>query len=604
MIDDAIDSAEARPQTTARREKRSFGSPFQTTRSRHQLSIIKDILLAKDVTRLAPTNKLAPFVARQIRRIMTTPLLRLENVTIELGRKTVVHNLNLELAAGERLALVGESGSGKTVTALSILRLLPKARVSGRILLNGEDLVSKSDDALRRIRGADVAMIFQEPMTALNPVYRIGQQVSESLILHEGLSRAAARERTIALLARTGIREPERKVDAFPHQLSGGERQRAVIAMALACRPRLLIADEPTTALDLTVRAKIVELLIDIQQEDIQRGDASPMAILLITHDLPLVRRFAHRVAVLESGHLVESGDCTEVFRNPKHSYTRKLLNSTPTRDLFPVADTAEVLLKTQDVRVEYAQRRTSWRQLFQQPPRFVALAKANLYVRAGETVGVLGESGSGKSTLAQAILGLIGVHSGDVHFDGQHVGRLKGLDKRRLRSRLQVVFQDPFGSLSPRATIRETVSEGLELHYPDMPREERERRVADVLADVGLPLSVLDAYPHQFSGGQRQRIAIARALVIAPRLLVLDEPTSALDVSIQKQVLDLLLRLQKKYQLSYLLITHDLSVVNAMAHRVYVVKDGHIVEDGDTEAVITAPRHPYTRRLVQASYA
>lgn len=531
-------------------------------------------------------------------------LLQLEDVSIAFGDKLVVRNLNLELRAGERVALVGESGSGKTVTALSILRLVPKARITGRILLDGVDLVAKSDAELRRIRGADVAMIFQEPMTALNPVYRIGQQIAESLIVHEGLGRTAARERAISLLERTGVREPHRKVDSFPHQLSGGERQRAMIAMALACKPRLLIADEPTTALDLTIRARIVELLLHLQKEQSSNGTSDPMAILLITHDLPLVRRFAERVAVMESGLLVESGDAARVFGEPQHPYTKKLLASTPTRRISHVPEGANVLLQTDKLRVEYAQRQTSLFNPFNRPAPTTALASADVFVREGETVGVVGESGSGKSTLAQAVLGLIGVKSGTVVFDGRATAQLGRAEKRALRLRLQVVFQDPFGSLSPRLTIREIVGEGLRLHRPELSAQERDDRVTEVLAEVGLPASVLDSYPHEFSGGQRQRIAIARALVISPRLLVLDEPTSALDISIQKQVLDLLLSLQTKYKLSYLLITHDLSVVNALAHRIYVVKDGEIVETGPTETVIGSPAHPYTRRLVQASYA
>lgn len=512
--------------------------------------------------------------------------------------------MNLQLQAGERVALVGESGSGKTVTALSILRLLPKARITGRILLNGVDLVSKSDAELRRVRGAEIAMIFQEPMTALNPVHRVGQQIAEALVVHEGLGRAAARERAVALLERTGVREPQRRVDSFPHQLSGGERQRAMIAMALACKPRLLIADEPTTALDLTIRARIVELLLDLQKEQLRNGSADAMAILLITHDLPLVRRFAERVAVMASGLLVESGTAVNVFDSPRHAYTQKLLASTPTRDVVPVPEDANILLQTKNVRVEYSQRHSSLWDVFKAPPKVAALASADVHVREGETVGVVGESGSGKSTLAQAVLGLIGIESGKVEFAGRATSRLSSKQQRTLRSRLQVVFQDPFGSLSPRQTIRDIVGEGLSIHRPDLSAEQREDKVVEVLSEVGLSANILDSYPHEFSGGQRQRIAIARALVIAPRLLVLDEPTSALDVSIQKQVLDLLVRLQAKYKLSYLLITHDLSVVNALAHRVYVVKDGEIVESGPTETVIASPQHPYTRRLVQASYA
>ena len=532
---------------------------------------------------------------------MSTPLLELEDVSIAFGNTTVVDRVSLAVQAGERVALVGESGSGKTVTALSILRLLPAARISGSIRLDGADLVQKSEAEIRRVRGADVAMIFQEPMTALNPLYTIGEQVAETLVLHEGSSKRVARDRAVELLSRTGIREPARRVDAFPHQLSGGERQRAMIAMALACRPRLLIADEPTTALDLTIRARIVELLLDLQREELERRDGQGMAILLITHDLPLVRRFAERVAVMEHGKLVEAGGVEAVFQSPRHPYTRKLLSSMPQRALEPVSAEAPILLATRALRVEYPKAVPGLRGWFK-ADRFVALSGADICLREGETVGVVGESGSGKSTLAQAILSLIRVQSGELEFEGVPLSSIGSAGRRALRARLQVVFQDPFGSLSPRHTVRQIVGEGLDVHFPKLSQAERDDKVERVLGDVGLPPSVLDAYPHEFSGGQRQRIAIARALVISPRVLVLDEPTSALDVSIQSQVLALLLSLQQKYRLSYVLISHDLTVVHALAHRIYVVKDGEIIESGGTEAVISAPQHSYTQRLVQAS--
>ncbi len=531
----------------------------------------------------------------------STPLLVLQNVSIRFGKKQVVENLNLEIRAGERLALVGESGSGKTVTALSVLRLLPQTRISGSILFNGEDLVQKSEDEIRRIRGADIAMVFQEPMSALNPLYTIGNQIIETLVLHEGLSSTEARAKTIRLLEKTGIREPERRVDSFPHQLSGGQLQRAVIAMALACNPRLLIADEPTTALDMTVRARIVKLLIDLQEEGLTRNNGEPMAILLITHDLNLVRKFAQRVAVMEKGKLVETGETEQLFANPTHPYTIKLLNSIPVRQVDRVAADAKVLLETRKLRVEYPKKRPGFKGWFKSD-RFVALAGADINLRAGETIGVVGESGSGKSTLSQAILSLIPVHSGEFEFEGAPVGRLSKQRQRAIRARLQVVFQDPFGSLSPRQTIEQIVGEGLALHHPHLSAEKRRILVIKVLNEVGLPTSALNSYPHEFSGGQRQRIAIARAIVLEPKVLILDEPTSALDVSIQNQVLQLLVGLQKKYGLSYVLITHDLAVVNALAHRLYVLKDGEIVEQGETESVITNPQNAYTRTLVQAS--
>jgi microcin C transport system ATP-binding protein len=531
------------------------------------------------------------------------PLLALENVSIHFGDKPVVRDLNLEIAAGERLALVGESGSGKTITALSILRLQGRARVSGRIRLAGVDLLQQSEDYLRGVRGGEIAMIFQEPMLALNPLFTIGSQIVETLALHEGLGARAAREKTIALLSRTGIREPERRVDSFPHQLSGGQRQRAMIAMALACHPKLLIADEPTTALDLTVRARIVKLLLDLQEEESRRDGGAGMAILLITHDLNLVRHFAERVAVMERGKLVESGATRELFAQPAHPHTIKLLNSAPVRRLEPLADDAPTLLETRRLRVEYPKAARGWRDWLKRES-FVALAGADITLRAGETIGVVGESGCGKTTLAQAILGLVGTRGGDLEFEGTAALRLPRGAQRALRARLQVVFQDPFASLSPRRTVGQIVGEGLELHFPQLTAAERQERVKDVMAEVGLGSAALEAYPHEFSGGQRQRIAIARALVVAPRVLVLDEPTSALDASIQNQVLQLLVTLQKKRGLSYLLITHDLTVVAALAHRLYVLKDGEIVESGDTGTLLANPQHPYTRSLVQASLA
>ncbi|XVJ70391.1 MAG: ABC transporter ATP-binding protein [Rhizobacter sp.] len=538
----------------------------------------------------------------------SAPLLELKNLSIHFGAKTAVHGLDLAIARGKRVALVGESGSGKTVTALSILRLLSQARVAGEIHFNGQDLNQLSDVELRKVRGGDISMIFQEPMTALNPLYTIGNQIAETLVLHEGLAAAAAREKTIQLLARTGIREPERRVDSYPHQLSGGQRQRAMIAMALACRPKLLIADEPTTALDLTIRARIVKLLLDLQAEDNLREqeatgqpDAQGMAVLLITHDLNLVRRFAQKVAVMERGRIVEVGDTETIFNRPQHPYTIKLLNSLPVREIDEVAADAPVLLRTEKLRVEYPKKAPGWRGLFFSD-RFVALDSADTELREGETIGVVGESGSGKSTLAQAILNLIRVHAGRIDFEGRDVQSRSRQERRSLRARLQVVFQDPFGSLSPRQTVEQIVGEGLALHFPELNPAQRKQRVIDVLGEVGLPPSVLNAYPHQFSGGQRQRIAIARAIVLNPRVLILDEPTSALDVSIQQQVLQLLVRLQKKFKLSYVLISHDLTVVKSLAHRLYVLRDGHIVESGQTEAVIASPQHAYTQRLVQAS--
>ncbi|KVW42094.1 ABC transporter ATP-binding protein [Burkholderia ubonensis] len=530
---------------------------------------------------------------------MTKPLLEIDRFTAQFGDRTVVRELSLSVARGERVALVGESGSGKSVTALSILRLVRQARMSGRVLFDGEDLLTKTEQQMRGIRGADIAMVFQEPMTALNPLYTIGRQIAESLRLHEGLRPGAARARGIELLRRTGIPEPERRIDSYPHQLSGGQRQRAMIAMALACRPRLLLADEPTTALDVTVRQQIVDLLLELQaQEAAARG----MAVLLITHDLNLVRRFAQRVAVMERGVLVETNETGALFDAPQHPYTRRLLDSAPRRAIEPVAADARTILDVRALAVDYRTAARGWRAVFGQSA-FRAVHDVRLRLRRGETVGIVGESGSGKSTLASAVLGLQQPAAGAIEIDGLPLAALRAnAGRRALYGRMQVVFQDPFGSLSPRMTIEQIVGEGLALHRPELARAARRARIAALLEEVGLPADALPRYPHEFSGGQRQRIAIARALAVEPELLVLDEPTSALDVSIQKQVLTLLTNLQARYRLSYLFITHDLAVMRAMAHRVIVMQAGRVVEEGETLQVLHAPSHPYTRALMASS--
>ncbi|KVO97375.1 microcin ABC transporter ATP-binding protein [Burkholderia ubonensis] len=530
---------------------------------------------------------------------MTKPLLEIDRFTAQFGDQTVVRELSLSVARGERVALVGESGSGKSVTALSILRLVRQARLSGRMLFDGEDLLTKTEQQMRGIRGADIAMVFQEPMTALNPLYTIGRQIAESLRLHEGLRPGAARARGIELLRRTGIPEPERRIDSYPHQLSGGQRQRAMIAMALACRPRLLLADEPTTALDVTVRQQIVDLLLELQaQEAAARG----MAVLLITHDLNLVRRFAQRVAVMERGALVETNETGALFDAPQHPYTRRLLDSAPRRAIEPVAADARTILDVRALAVDYRTTARGWRAVFGQSA-FRAVHDVRLRLRRGETVGIVGESGSGKSTLASAVLGLQQPAAGAIEIDGLPLAALRAnAGRRALYGRMQVVFQDPFGSLSPRMTIEQIVGEGLALHRPELARAARRARIAALLDEVGLPADALPRYPHEFSGGQRQRIAIARALAVEPELLVLDEPTSALDVSIQKQVLTLLTNLQARYRLSYLFITHDLAVMRAMAHRVIVMQAGRVVEEGETLQVLHAPSHPYTRALMASS--
>ncbi|MCA3779701.1 MAG: ABC transporter ATP-binding protein [Burkholderia sp.] len=525
------------------------------------------------------------------------PLLSLEHLHVRFGDTVAVDDVTFAIGRGERVALVGESGSGKSVTALSILRLLRDAEVSGAIRFAGQDLVGKSEREMRGLRGSDIAMIFQEPMTALNPLYTIGVQIGETIVLHDGVSAVEARKRAIALLARTGIAEPDKRVDSYPHQLSGGQRQRAMIAMALACRPRLLLADEPTTALDVTIRAQIVDLLLELQREEAEKRG---MAILLITHDLNLVRHFAERIAVMERGRLVESGPVERIFAEPEHPYTQRLLNSRPQRTVMPVMPIAPVVLDARHVSVQFARKRPGIAGWFGTLP-VTAVADVSVSVRQGETLGIVGESGSGKSTLAMALLGLQKTTGGEIEFQGRALSTYRGREQTALRSNMQVVFQDPFSSLSPRHTIERIVGEGLELHRPDMAPDARRAKSLAVLREVGLDRTVLHRYPHEFSGGQRQRIAIARALVLEPRILILDEPTSALDVSIQQQVLKLLANLQQKYNLGYVFISHDLEVIGAMAHRVAVMQDGAVVESGEVSDIFTRPSHPYTQKLLKA---
>jgi microcin C transport system ATP-binding protein len=526
------------------------------------------------------------------------PLLSIERLRVAFGETVAVSDLTLAIARGERVALVGESGSGKTVTALAILRLLSDADVSGAIRFAGQDLATKSEREMRGLRGSDIAMIFQEPMTALNPLYSIGEQIAETIVAHDGVPASEARRRAIDLLARTGIGEPEKRVTSYPHQLSGGQRQRAMIAMALACRPRLLLADEPTTALDVTIRAQIVDLLLELQEEEAaKRG----MAVLIITHDLNLVRRFAQRVAVMEQGVLVETGPVERIFAEPRHPYTRHLIESRPRRAVHPVSPHAPTLLEARDVSVTYRTRMPGIGGWFR-AGRFAAVSGVSLTVRQGETLGIVGESGSGKSTLAMALLGLQRTSQGAIEFQGRSISSYRGREQTMLRSNVQVVFQDPFSSLSPRHTIERIVGEGLALHRPQLDAAARRDKVVAMLREVGIDRTALARYPHEFSGGQRQRIAIARALVLEPRLLVLDEPTSALDVSIQQQVLALLTGLQHKYNLGFVFISHDLAVIGAMAHRVLVMHDGAIVESGDVEKIFANPAHSYTQKLVVAS--
>jgi microcin C transport system ATP-binding protein len=527
---------------------------------------------------------------------MTQSLLEVDHLSVRFGASTVVNDVSFAIAPGEKFALVGESGSGKSITALSVLRLVDAAATTGAIRFEGDDLVAKTNAQMRGIRGSRIGMIFQEPMTALNPLYTVGNQIAEVLMLHEGLLKNAARARAIELLARTGIPEPDKRVDVYPHQLSGGQRQRAMIAMALACKPRLLICDEPTTALDVTIQAQILALLDELQAE-------MGMALLFITHDLNLVRRFTHRVGVMERGKLVEMGDTATVFGNPQHPYTRKLLASRPERVVQPVPDDAPVLVQCDGVGVSFA-----FSEGWFGRRQFKAVKNATLQLRRGETLGIVGESGSGKTTLGMALLALQGISSGTVTMGGERIDNADRKHLRAMRRRMQVVFQDPFASLSPRMTIGQIVGEGLALHHPELDKATREQRVLAMLDEVGLSdrhgvAGVLQRYPHEFSGGQRQRIAIARAVVLRPEVLVLDEPTSALDVSVQQQVLRLLADLQKRYGLSYVFISHDLAVVRAMSHRVMVMKNGDVVEAGEAEALFSAPQQPYTRELLAAAH-
>ena len=545
-----------------------------------------------------------------------SPLLRYEDFSISFGsgrrEKFAVSHLDLEIGVGERVALVGESGSGKTLTALAPLRLEPEgAKTSGRIMWSGKsadagnppvNLLDLPIQTIREIRGREIAMVFQEPMTALNPLFTIGNQIVEAVQIYQPLiSKADCMSAAIDLLKKTGIPEPEKRFHSYPHQLSGGQRQRAMIAMALACKPRLLIADEPTTALDVSLRLQILDLLKELQEESKDHGG---MAILLITHDLNLVKHFAQRVAVLNQGNLMEVGPTKQVFEHPDNAYTKALVNSEPVRDLAPVMPLAPVLLNTESLSVSYpGTESTSW---FKKSPRHQVLRKVSFELKQGQTIGVIGESGSGKTTLGMAVLGLLGDSAaeitGDVDVLGHEWQKLKPVERRAMRSSLQVIFQDPFGSLSPRMNVMQIVSEGLDVHFPNLSAAERESRVLDILREVGIDRSALTRYPHEFSGGQRQRIAIARALILKPQILVLDEPTSALDVSIQKQVLALLTELQKKYNLAYLMISHDLAVIRAMSHEVMVLKAGRVVEFGDTETLIKYPRQIYTKELFAAA--
>jgi ABC-type microcin C transport system duplicated ATPase subunit YejF len=528
---------------------------------------------------------------------VATPLLSLRRLDVRFrtgdGVLHAVKGLDLDVGPGETVAIVGESGSGKSQTAHAVMGLLAaNGWAEGSVRYRGTELIGLAPAALNRIRGAKIAMIFQEPMTSLDPLYRVGDQIALPLIAHRGLSRRQARARAVELLDLVRIADPERRLSSYPHELSGGQRQRVMIAMAIANDPDLLIADEPTTALDVTVQARILELLADLKSR-------LGMAMVFITHDLGIVRRLASRTYVMRDGEVVESGETGEIFARPRHAGTRRLIEAEPRGRKAPPADDAPVVLEARDMRVTFALRGG----LFTRGRHAIrAVDGVDLTVRAGETVGVVGESGSGKSTLGRAVLKLVPA-AGLVRFEDRSLAPLDRAAMRPLRRRLQIVFQDPYGSLSPRMTAGEIVTEGLLVHEPAISRRERDRRAAQAFAEVRLDPAGRNRFPHEFSGGQRQRIAIARAMILHPRLVVLDEPTSALDRSVQKDIVELLRDLQAAHGLAYVFISHDLAVVRAVSDRILVMKDGRVVESGPAEQILEAPGEAYTRELVAAAF-
>ncbi|QTL05094.1 ABC transporter ATP-binding protein [Aquabacter sp. L1I39] len=527
------------------------------------------------------------------------PLLSVENLSVAFRRDgtdtLAVKGVSFQVGAGETVALVGESGSGKSVTALSILKLLPypaASHPSGRILFKGQDLLTLPDRDLRGVRGNDVTMVFQEPMSSLNPLHTIERQVGEMLILHRGLSTAAARKRTLELLHEVGLPDPESRLSAYPHQLSGGQRQRVMIAMALANEPDLLIADEPTTALDVTVQAQILKLLKELQGR-------LGMAMLFITHDLGIVRKIADRVCVMRHGEIVEQGSAEDTFQRPRHPYTQALLHAEPKPDPAPAAPDAPVVVATEDLKVHFPIKRGILRRTI---GHVKAVDGVTVSVHQGETLGVVGESGSGKTTLGLAMLRLIS-SAGPIAYLGRRIDGLRFAQMRPLRKDMQIVFQDPYGALSPRMAVGDIVGEGLEVHQPGLSSQAREERVIAALVDVGLDPEMRHRYPHEFSGGQRQRISIARAMALEPSFVVLDEPTSALDMLVQAQIVDLLRSLQRRRNLTYMFISHDLRVVSALASRILVMKGGKVVEEGPARQVFEAPREAYTKALFAAAF-
>jgi len=528
---------------------------------------------------------------------MAENLIEIRDLAVEFShgesRQRVVEGVSFDIRKGETLALVGESGSGKSVTAHSILRLLPYPLAShpaGQILFHGEDLLHTDEKRMRAIRGNRIAMVFQEPMTSLNPLHTVGKQINEVLSIHKGLRGRAASARTLELLELVGIPNARERFRAYPHELSGGQRQRVMIAMALANEPELLIADEPTTALDVTVQLKILELLKDLQAR-------LGMSLLLISHDLNLVRRVAHRACVMQRGRVVEQAPCEQLFRAPQHPYTQELLAAEPSGGPVDV-EQRPPLLEVNDLRVWFPIKKGVMRRTVD---HVKAVDGVSFSLPKGQTLGIVGESGSGKSTLGLAILRLIGSR-GEIRFQGHELSSLSQRDVRPLRRQMQVVFQDPFGSLSPRMSVGQIIGEGLRIHRIGTAKEQ-EAAIIEALVEVGLDPDTRHRYPHEFSGGQRQRIAIARALVLKPALILLDEPTSALDRTVQRQVVELLRSLQQKYDLTYLFISHDLAVVRALSHQMMVVKQGQVVEQGVAGEIFAAPQHPYTQQLLESAF-
>ncbi len=525
-------------------------------------------------------------------------LISIKNLSVDFkASNEIVHavkNVSFDIPEGKNIALVGESGSGKSVTALSILNLHDASHVNypnGEIVFQNKNLLLQTERELRSVRGRDIAMIFQEPMTSLNPVYPVSKQMIEPLMLHQNLTREAALKHSIELFDRVGIPDPARHINSFPHMMSGGQRQRVMIAMALACEPKLLIADEPTTALDVTIQKQILELIKDLQTD-------FNMSVLMITHDLNLVKHYSDYVCVMNDGEIVEQNNAQPLFENPQHQYTKHLLGSQPQRHVNEIKDNADVILQGENLRVYFPITKGFFKRKVDEVK---AVDQVDIFLTKGETLGIVGESGSGKTTLGMAMLKLQN-STGDIFFKKTRLDNLKEAEIRPLRKSFQVVFQDPFSSLSPRMTVEQIVGEGLGIHFPQLNAQQRLEKIIKVLGEVGLDDSILWRYPHEFSGGQRQRIAIARVVVLEPELILLDEPTSALDVSVQKQVLELLAELQLKHNISYLFISHDLNVIRAISHRVMVMQQGKVVEQGETEKLFEQPQQTYTKELLSAA--